>query len=192
MKKVIMILLFAAFCFISYAQTDKEFDNMLKSVIIEGMVNSILGVEPAPPPPPPTYFQDPGPRGYGPRSGTIHFTNGNYVHFSSIVRVHEEPVKNTESLSAQDEGLYVYFQNSYRYVPYENIRTFQVFPERIYNYFVSGVMEVTTKNGIRFTTPVIIMDIDVIIYDELTGGMREQNFRFATFDRLLISWVEFD
>jgi len=53
-------------------------------------------------------------------------------------------------------------------------------------------MEVTTKNGIRFTTPVIIMDIDVIIYDELTGGMREQNFRFATFDRLLISWVEFD
>ena len=192
MKKVIMILLFAAFCFISYAQTDKEFDNMLKSVIIEGMVNSILGVEPAPPPPPPTYFQDPGPRGYGPRSGTIHFANGNYVHFSSIVRVHEEPVKNTESLSAQDEGLYVYFQNSYRYVPYENIRTFQVFPERIYNYFVSGVMEVTTKNGIRFTTPVIIMDIDVIIYDELTGGMREQNFRFATFDRLLISWVEFD
>jgi len=192
MKKVIMILLFAAFCFISYAQTDKEFDNMLKSVIIEGMVNSILGVEPAPPPPPPTYFQDPGPRGYGPRSGTIHFTNGNYVHFSSIVRVHEEPVKNTESLSVQDEGLYVYFQNSYRYVPYENIRTFQVFPERIYNYFVSGVMEVTTKNGIRFTTPVIIMDIDIIIYDELTGGMREQNFRFATFDRLLISWVEFD
>jgi len=192
MKKLFLFLMFAAFCFVSYAQTDKELDNMLKGAIIEGMVNAILGVEPVepPPPPPPTYYD--GGISYGPRSGTIHFTNGNYVHFTSIVRVHEEPFRSSDGLRAQHEGLYVYFQDSYRYVPYENIRTFQIFPERIYNYFVSGSMEVTTRNGIRFSTPVSIIDIDVTIYDALSGGMAEQNFRFATYDRLLISWVEFD
>jgi len=192
MKKTILFLLFAVFCFTSYAQTDKEFDNMLKSIIIEGMVDAILGVEPVepPPPPPPTYYQSGST--YGPRSGSIHFTNGNYVRFTNIIRVHEEPFRNSDGLRAQHEGLYVYFQDSYRTVPYENIRTFQIFPERIYNYFVSGSMEVTTKNGIRFSTPVSIIDIDVTIYDALTGGMMEQNFRFATFDRLLISWIEFD
>jgi hypothetical protein len=125
------------------------------------------------------------------QSGIIHFTDGTTKPFTAIVRTHEEAVKNAQELSNQDKGLYVFYQNTYRLVPYTSLMSFKIIPEQIYNNFVSGTADVTTKTGITLNTPITIIDIDVTCYDELTGEVASLNFRFGQGNRLLISWVEF-
>jgi len=191
MKSIILILSFSTFCsFNSYSQqpdpSQKELEDAIKQAVIQNLLNSVIdnNNQQAPlSPATPAYIGD--------MLGTLYFTDGTNKSFKSIIRTHQGPYKNASGLDSQNEGLLVFYQDSYRTIAYGNLKTLRIIPERVWNNFVSGELEVTTKNGVSFTTPAMLSDIDVTIFDELTNGIVEQNFRFASDSRLLISTIEF-
>jgi hypothetical protein len=104
-----------------------------------------------------------------------------------------EPDKTSTTLICRREGLLVYYQNSFRTVPYENIRKIRIIPESIEGgNCLRGNLEVTTRNGINFTTPFSTSQVDVNILDELSNSIKIQSFRIALMTNVLIKSIEFD
>jgi hypothetical protein len=128
------------------------------------------------------------------QSGTIYFTDGTTKVFKNILAISANAVNHPESsIGSEPGGLRVFYQNSFRTIPFSNMKTISLIPQYFNNRnFIVGELTVTTKNGIIINTPTFISNVVVSIYDELSNEIKPQDFRFGFNEKVLISKIEFD
>lgn len=126
-------------------------------------------------------------------SGTIFFIDGTSQAFTDFESIIEGPFKNASELSNHRDGLLVSYQNSFRTIPFGNLKKIILIPERIYNWVnIEGELDVTTKNGINFITPITISAFRVYIKDDLSNSVILQPYYFAKAGKQVTSKIEFD
>lgn len=128
-------------------------------------------------------------------SGKIYFADGSSKPFNNLVCIYEAPANKWPAgdIMCNREGLFVFYQNSYRTIPYDKIKSLAIKAQQIKNeHYVLGDLDVITKTGIQFTSPVTISNIVVSMFDELTNEYIEQGFYFAEGNRQLIFKIDID
>ena len=125
--------------------------------------------------------------------GTIYFVDGTSQVFTDFESIHEVPFRDASTISNHSDGLLVSYQNSTRTIPFGNLKTIIIVPEKIIvRVNIEGELDITTKNGINFRTPITIGQFRVYIWDELTNNTIIQYYNAAIGGKQITSRIEFD